>query len=59
MAIGAFGVPVINQQGSAKTPPAIVQEINVKLKEAGIPSDNVINIQATEGFYHVFYRTTA
>lgn len=58
MAIAAFGVPVFTPDGKSKNPPAIVQEINMKLEQMGIPSENVINIQAEQEFYHVFYRKT-
>lgn len=58
MAIAAFGVPVFTPEGKSKNPPVIVQEINNKLKTMGVPTENVINIQAEQEFYHVFYRTT-
>ncbi len=56
MTIAAFGVPVFTPEGKSKNPPAIVQEINAKLKQLGVESENVINIQAEQEFYHVFYR---
>jgi hypothetical protein len=59
MAIQAFGVPVFNEAGNSKNPPVIIGEINNKLKAMGIPEENVINIQAEQEFYHVFYRTVA
>lgn len=56
MAIKAFGVPVFTVEGKSKKPPVVVQEINEKLDQMGILEENVINIQAEQEFYHVFYR---
>ena len=54
--VAAFGVPVFTPEGKSKNPPTVVNEINAKLKQLGINSEDVINIQAEQEFYHVFYR---
>ena len=56
MAIAAFGVPVFTPDGNSKSPVAIIQEVNQKLEQQGIKSEDVVNIQAEQEFYHVFYR---
>jgi len=55
--VSAFGIPVFTPQGKSKTPPAMVQEMNVKLGQLGLTADDVITIQVEQDFYHVFYRT--
>ena len=56
MDIAAFGVPVFTPDGKTKNPPVIIQEVNQKLAQLGISQEDVINIQAEQEFYHVFYR---
>ena len=56
MSIAAFGVPVFNSQGNSRKPPIIVGEINDKLSQLGVSSQDVITIQVEQDFYHVFYR---
>jgi hypothetical protein len=58
MAIAAFGVPVFTPDGNSKNPVAVLQEINQKLQQYGIKDEDVVNVQATQEFYHVFYRKT-
>lgn len=55
MAIAAFGVPVFTPDGKSKKPPVVLQELNQKLAQMGINDEDVINIQAEQEFYHVFY----
>lgn len=55
MAIAAFGVPVFTPEGKSKNPPAVIAEVNQKLEKMGVKYEDVINIQAEQEFYHVFY----
>lgn len=55
--VSAFGVPVFTAQGKSKNPPTVVNEMNAKLEQLGISSDDIITIQVEQDFYHVFYKT--
>lgn len=55
--VSAFGVPVFTVQGQSKKPSIIVKEMNDKLDQLGVSADDVITIQVSQDFYHVFYRS--